>query len=175
MAMLRSCLLAAAGLLAVACSSAPPSNPDAPSEPLRVGYVDYRNQTVLELVNTAHTDRLEQYSQVRESASRKVQSNEVMQALVEFLDQNGFPELAQPGRAPAQADERVLWSLELERGGAASHVTYPAGLPADQKRRYGLLWQAFLDTYNSTYSLQAVKVKAGETPFQAPEGAKRKN
>ena len=171
--MLRSTLFAAAGLLLAACSSAP-RQPDGSGEALRVGYIDYRNQTVLELVSTAHTDRLEQYSQIRANASRKVQSDEVMTALVEYLDDNGFGELAQPGPAPFQGDGHSVWSLEIERPGGLSHVTYPIGLPADQKQRYGLLWQTFLDTYNATYSLQAVEMKPGATLFEPPTGPKKR-
>jgi len=165
------CALAFAGL---ACQSNAPAGEAKPSPngPLRVGYTDYRSDQVLELVNESHTGRVEQYSKVGESANRKVQSDEIMDALIEHLDEQGFAKLAQPGHSPTKGDGRWLWSIEIERARGPSFVAVPPGLTAAEIKPYIAIKAAFVETYNATYGLQAVKVKAGETPFKAPEPPK---
>jgi hypothetical protein len=170
----RFALASALSLLSLACQSSSSSGEPQPSPngPLRVAYTDYRSAQVLELVNESHTGRVEQYSKTSESANRKVQSDEIVDALIEHLDDEGYTKLSQVGHAPSKGDGRWLWSIEIERTGGSTFVAMPAGLTPEQKTPYRAMWDSFLATYNATYGLQAVKVKAGETPFKAPDPPK---
>lgn len=164
-------LLALLALLAAACTAPASRKPGRTGEPVRVAFIDYRSARRLELVNESHTERLEQYSQVRADASRKVQTDEVMAALVEYLDANGLGERAQVGPAPAvpPSGSGLSMAIEVEVGGATSHVPAYRDMAAGDKERVRVLAAAILDTYNATYSLQAVESRPGETPFETPK------
>jgi hypothetical protein len=168
--------LAALALVAAACTSGGGGR-GAPSagEPVRVAFVDYRTGERMELVNESHTGRLEQYSEVRSDASRKVQTDDVMQGLVEHLVDQGWARFAQPGPAPAGvgAGDTIVTAMELERDGELEHIAGRKGMPPDDKQRMLQLVAAFVDTYNATYSLQAVESKPGELPFEEPVKPRR--
>ena len=70
------------------------------STPARVTFRDYRQGTSFVLVNDAHTDRVELYSKISAEPSTKVASNEVMDALLDFLKTTGFEGQARPGVLP---------------------------------------------------------------------------
>ncbi|HVS11338.1 MAG TPA: hypothetical protein VMS76_15820, partial [Planctomycetota bacterium] len=122
--------------------------------PQRVLLVDYRSNVRLELVNSSHTDPVEQYSAVRADANRKVQSDDVMSGLVEVLRSHGFDELAQAGPAPKRAGEAVLWAMEIEEPRGVSHAVATRSAPKPAQAKLVLLKRAFLEIYNSTYGLQ---------------------
>ncbi len=156
-----------APLLALGCSSSGPKKSDALDR--RAVLFDYRNGQRFELLDEAQHSRIDQYSQVRANANTKIQTVEVMEALAEFLRDSGFDEFARSGPLPAQSVSGVAWALELTEGSKTRHVIgYPAGIDAAGLQRVRNLRMAFLETYNNTYSLQAVEVKPGETPFKAP-------
>jgi hypothetical protein len=165
---LLACLALALGPL-LSCASAPVE-----ARPQRVAFLDYRNGTHLELVNETHTGRVEQYSTVRGDASRKVQTDEVMQGLVEVLRKRGFDSLARPGPAPRASDGQGVMALEIADGERVEHVLGWRGMPADERAELLALTQNFVDLYNETYGLQAVDVKQGDTPFENPVGPTRK-
>lgn len=157
------------------CASSGGSSARADGRALRVTFVDYRTSQRLELVNEAHTSRLEQYSEIRNDAMRKVQSDEVMGALVDYLYDEGFAERATPGPMTPGGGGRLLWGLEIVEGdGEPSHVTETKGLTAAEKQDLRQLSFAFLSTYNATYGAQAVEVQAGQSPFKAPERPTRR-
>lgn len=156
-----------ASLLA-ACQSASAAGDDKPGIPTRISWRDYRVEQLLELVNEAHTDRLEQYSEGREDANRKVQSDEIVAALVEHMRSGKYAAFWQPGPAPTAPDGSSMWSLEIEDQSGTFSLVEHTGLALEDKRARRELRQAFIDTYNLTYSLQAVKVKEGESPFSDP-------
>jgi hypothetical protein len=163
-----ACLALALAPLA-ACASAP-----AEARPQRVAFVDYRNGTHLELVNETHTGRVEQYSEVRADASRKVQTDEVMQGLVEVLRERGFDRQARPGPAPRASDGQAVMALEITDGDRVEHVLGWRGMSADDRAELLALAQNFVALYNETYGLQAVEVREGDTPFENPVGPTRK-
>jgi len=163
---LLACLLL--GLLA-ACTSTPPA-----PRPQRVTYFDLRSGARFELVNETHTGRLEQYSEVRSDAARKVQTDEVMQGLVEVLRDRGFDDQARPGPAPRAGEGESVMALEIEDGDKIEHVLGYRGMPEAELRRLLELRQDFLELYNATYGLQAVEQREGESPFQNPVGPTRK-
>lgn len=170
--MLRFLFAATVGLLACACSSTPSAS-GAPDDPWRVSLYDYRTQKRFELVNEAHTARVDQYSQMRNSADRKVQTNEIMDELVGWLEEHGFSQLAQPGRAPEQGGSEAVWSMELEGASGARFVLVRKTTPPADHQVCRDLKTGFLQIYNATYAGQAIQLKEGESPFLAPEPPKR--
>jgi len=164
-------LLGLAALLAPACTSAPSSEKGAAmvgseGTPLRVAYISYRNGQRIELVNEAHTDRVEQYSKVRTSADRKVQTNDVMSGLVEVLYQYGYGKYELPGPAPDEGGGRWAWAIEMEGANGVNHVLAGPGLTKEEQEDLIRYAAAIVDTYNATYGLQAVELAPGESPFQ---------
>lgn len=163
-----SALSLVVGLTVAACSS--PAARRAPGADRQVALHDYRNRVRFQLLDDSSHSRVEQYSQLRADANTKVLTAEVMDALTEYLRGNGFDEFALPGALPEQATQGVAWGLEFREGAGVRYVLgYPPGLTTDQQQRVRNLRVAFLETYNHTYSLQAVEVKPGESPFKAPE------
>ena len=160
-------------LCACASSSSSGAGEDGPGTPLRVTYIHYKSGQRLELVNEAHTGRLEQYSAVRADASRKVQTNDVMNGLVEVLMENGFEERAQAGSAPADAGV-MSWALEIEDDQSLRHMGPVRGVSPEDYKQQLRLAAAFVDTYNATYGLQAVELKQDSTFFQTPTSKSRK-
>lgn len=172
--MLRLLAICTTLFVATACQSADTAKATKPSAngAVFVAYTDYRSSQRLELVNESHTSRVDQYSKVGTNANRKVQSDEIVDALVEHFDQKGFGKLAQQGHAPEQGNGRWLWSIELETAKGLSFIARPSGISVEEQAPYRDIAQAFIATYNSTYGLQAVKVNPGETPFKAPDPPK---
>jgi hypothetical protein len=163
--------------LALACSSPSPDEAGADGPALRVTYLSYTTGQRLELVSEGHTSRLEQYSEVRADASRKVQTNEIMVGLVEILDDYGFGDYAVDGPLPpagigggaSGGAGAYTWALEVEGPDGTRHVLAHPGLTPEAARDLQRYMLAFVDTYNATYGLQAVESAPGEDVFKTPE------
>ncbi|MBM3988333.1 MAG: hypothetical protein FJ294_10320 [Planctomycetes bacterium] len=152
------------------CSSAPKADQTAPT---RIGLYDFRSQRRFELVNEAHTARLDQYSKVRENADRKVQSNEIVAELTGWLETEGFGALAREGPSPSRGATDAVWALEVEREGKPRHLVVSKSTSPADYARCRKLKDGFLDIYNATYAGQATQTKQGESPFLAPEPPSR--
>lgn len=162
-------LLACVPALATGCASAGDSAADPGSyEPVRITFRQYKNGVVFELVNEAHTDRVELYSQVRETADRKVTTDEVADELLHHFDDLHWKRYAAPGPAP-ESLEGALFALEVERDGQIEHVIEHAGEETATRTDLRLMIQGFLNIYNATWGAQAMKVEPGEDPFKRPE------
>jgi len=157
------CVLAS-GLLA-ACASTGETPEDAHAAVL-VRLEDFRTGDRFELASESHTDRVKYYSGERHDAARKVQSDEIMTALVSELDHQGYGAHARTGRAPdVAATDVIRWGLEIESSSAQTHWLVGTGSqPAD--------WQAFqkcrdtfLQLYNITVSYQSVQNDNGKSYF----------
>jgi hypothetical protein len=140
---------------------------------------DFRTGERFELASESHTDRLAYYSDSRHDAARKVQTDEIMSALVGELARQGYEGRARAGRAPAiGASDVIRWGLEVQDGEVQSHWLVGSGsAPAD--------WQAFqkcrdlfLQLYNITVSYQTVQNDEGKSYFdeqkRAAAGQKRR-
>jgi hypothetical protein len=158
--------------LALAACSSPSSDEEGKEGPsLRVTYLSYTTGQRLELVSEGHTSRLEQYSEVRADASRKVQTNEIMVGLVEILDDYGFDDYAVDGPLPPLGiggGATSTWALEVDGPDGARHVLAHPGLSPEAARDLQRYMLAFVDTYNATYGLQAVEAAPGEEVFKTP-------
>jgi hypothetical protein len=136
--------------------------------PIQITFVDYRTGATMELVNESHTSKLEQYSTPRSNASRKVQSDELVGQLVEYMDDNGYQKLAVPGDPPYLTGGQFYWTLQIVEPDRRSYVAEGRTTTLADKQRVRAFSQAFLGVYNLTDGWQAVEVAPGEMPFKGP-------
>lgn len=137
---------------------------------IRVTLHDYGAAQRLELASEGHTDRVRYYSEARHDASRKVQTNEVMQALVEELNRQGFARYGVAGRAPSSGSSVISRALEIETDGVTSVWAVGSGSATaiDEKKAFHAAMAQFVDLYNLSASYQTIENPAGRDPFQAP-------
>lgn len=133
---------------------------------------DYGTAQVFELASESHTDRLAYYSKVRNDASRKVQTDEVMELLVDQLDSDGYQRYAQPGRAPSAGGAALSRALEVEAGDVTSHWVIGGGSALEERKAFNTCLETFLGLYNVSASYQTVENPHGHEFFEhAPEAA----
>lgn len=151
-------------LLSSACATGPTRQaaPRSPAQPARVVFRHIERNQTMALVNGAHTDRVELYSQQRRDWSTKVAEDEVMDALIEYLyGPSRFFDHARPGPAPTGG---YLKYGEAQLAGGTFHWAIHANSPLEEKQAF-LRWQTnFLALWDSVAQLQSV---AGEFEFQA--------
>lgn len=156
-------------LWASGCASTGTKGASSGAEPCRIALHEYRAKKSFELVNEAHTGRLEQYSKLSTNFDRKVQTNEIMADLLGWMESEGFRALAVSGSAPTSAaGSDVAWCLEVESPGGTRHLTVQKGIAPDTYAICRTLKAGFLDIYNATFAGQATQTKEGESPFTAP-------
>ncbi len=147
--------LAPLALSAAGCASTSASrSPTFEAQPTAVTFTDNRHAKplVLSLVNELHTSRVDLYSSVRKEASTKVATDEVVDALVEYLSQQGFTRHATPGSAGGRASQ----SLELDLGGRRTHMGIFKGSGKREIEAFCACRDGFIELYNQIYQLQSV-------------------
>lgn len=156
-----TCLIGA--LLSACASSGSASGSDA----LLVTLRDFKSGKRFELASESHTERVDYYSDARQDAARKVQSDEIMVAFAEELERQGLAGHAQPGRAPTSgAGDRISWGLELEQGSTTRHWLIGKGSAPDDWQAFQRCRDTFLQLYNITVSFQAVQNESGKGFFE---------
>ena len=163
--LLVSALLAALAGLG-ACASAGPRG-GAQGDPVRVSFRDYRTGTELALVNESHTDRLDLYSKQRSDASTKVAADEIVDALIEYFEDQGFYRSAREGRAPVRTDEWTQ-AIEVETPDGAKTLLAGRASNASDAETFRESRDAFIAIYNNVYQAQAVEATPGDELFRAP-------
>ncbi len=141
--------------------------------PTRVSFVDYRNGVRMTLVNEAHTDPVELYSELRTNANTKVISNEVMARMVKYFGEEGFNAHALRGYAPAAARGGELQSIEVESPGETLFLATVGGESA-AANAFRECRTAFLQIQEMTMQAQAIKNEGGDVMFKQPEPSKKK-
>jgi hypothetical protein len=172
--------LAIAWLLAAGCAAPTRDGLGATGgSPARVSLQDHRTGGRLTLVNDAHLEhtgvtganaaerRAAYYSTTRRDAATKVTTDEVMDALLDHFDQEGFGSAALAGPAPP-GDAAVSQSLEVVVDGQARHMLGRRGMALEPARTFRTCREAFVALYNQTYQLQSVETRPGEPVFQSP-------
>jgi len=155
------------GLL-TACASSPNSTKESVnSTPARVRFMDYRQGTVFELVNEAHTDRVALYSEVRSNTTTKVTNNEVMSALLDYLDSSGFERHARRGIAP-RTSSTLRWGGEIETGGGSIYMVVDDNSPLDQRKIFLDCYMNHVTLWSNIFQLQRVDAGPDEV-FKKPE------
>lgn len=122
---------------------------------LRVRWRIYASGQDLALASQGAQDRTETYSKAVAiaDAGTKIAPDEVVAALIEYLDDNG-PRF-QPGNAPA-AGGAFTQSIEVDEPGGKRHIAVGKSSPLDDQKRFQECWKAFAAVYNQTYQLQTV-------------------
>ena len=137
------------------------------SAPSRVRFMDYRQGTVFELVNEAHTDRVELYSELRANTETKVTSDEVMDALLEYLQDAGFHGKTRAGSAPRSSDT-YLWGGEIERDGVTKYMIVGDQTSAADRQLFIDCYMNHVTLWSNTFQLQRVDAGPGDV-FKKPE------
>ena len=135
--------------------------------PARVTFRDYRQGTSFVLVNDAHTDRVELYSKISAEPSTKVASNEVMTALLDFLESSGFEEQARPGVAP-RSSTAWRWSGEIETSGRSVFFAVNDKTPTAEKKMFLDCYMNHVQLWSNIFQLQRVEGGRDEV-FKKPE------
>lgn len=155
----------------LACVSPGSSSPDRYSaeEGLagRVTLRDYRSMNELTLVNEAHTDPLEAYTEMRTTASTKVTSNEVFDAMLEYFDDQGWSSFSRNGRAPLIGAGSMRWAIEVESPvGVYQHVAITLETPKSQMEPAVECKAGFIQIFNITQQSQAIENASGGALFE---------
>jgi hypothetical protein len=126
--------------------------------PVRVRYVAYLSQQNLEIVNESHSDPHALYSEKRplHAVQPKVQSDEVVEALVERLSELGGTRHMLPGAAPAAPPSRAAQALELETEDGVRSWVVRESSPEPERKLFRDCVKDFVDLYNATVQYQAV-------------------
>lgn len=158
-------LAAVSAALAAACAAGGAEREDG-SAALLVTLHDFKKDQRFELASESHTDRVEYYSKTRSDAVRKVQTDEVMDAFVDELGRLGFDAHEKSGRAPSARGGVIVYGLEVERGGSASHWLIGSGSAPGEIEAFRSCGKTFLDLYNITLSFQTVENPRGRELFE---------
>jgi hypothetical protein len=148
-------LLAPHGLGLAGCASSSAAAPSGMGRPVRVLVESYRSGQAFELDNETHPDRVDLYSHTRPSAGTKVQTDDVMDAVLERFAALGLFARAEDGRAVAGTG--LLRAIEVETPEGVVHMGYGAATSQEDRHVFEQCFAAFLQVYNATYQLQSVE------------------
>ena len=152
------------------CASCASTQHSAANSPARVKFIDYENNAVIELVNAAHSDRVELYSTPTNQPMRKVADNELMGGLLDYLDDKGFFASASEGLAPASSGNHWIRALEFEGDDRSVHMAIHDASPDEVKIQLYACAKALSQTFNSIYALQSVERADAQTIFDTQNG-----
>ena len=133
---------------------------------IRITLQAYEHDQHFELASESHTDRVAYYSRLRQDAARKVARDEVMDALADELDDQGFADHSQEGRAPSRGGTLISWSFEIGRGERIDHWAIGNGSDVDERLAFHECRNVFVQIYNLTTSFQAIENPDGGHLFK---------
>ena len=145
------------------CSSTGGSSADGGK--VRVTLRDYKGGRSFELVGQSHTNRLEYYSKVRDSAGRKIVPDDIARALVGELEKRGFKKNRKPGRAPSQGGQLLTWGFEVADTSGVDHWVIGRGSDPAETQAFLASHQVFFELYNTVTSYQTVENEKGRSFF----------
>ncbi len=154
------------GLLS-ACASA---GAGGAGDRLRVTLLDFAQGQRFELVSESHTDRVAYYSEERRDGARKVEADDVMQALVTELGRQGFGRYHADGAAPTSGHGVITRSFEVESDAGLQHWAVGGGTEPEERIAFNECVKAFLELYNFTSSYQTVDNEKGHGFFEDSKG-----
>jgi hypothetical protein len=145
-------------------------------EPQAVRFTDFRSNRHLALVNESHTDAAEQYSQQRklEDSMTKIGHDEVVAALLERFESNGFFKVAEEGPAPQAGVGVWVMTLEVERKGGLRHLSLGASSSVKEREVFSHCNADFIQLYSDVLGLQAVQ-QPPDWQSQKPSGVPPKH
>jgi hypothetical protein len=160
------------------------ASPSAQSVPIQgqaaeVRFYDSRTQLEMAIVNDSHLERLGVegtslqnrrltfYSEVRGDTGPKVTTDEMLGALIGYLDKQGFERLSTAGSLPSSDLGSI--SIEITTGPVTRHAYRKKGMSLEDAKSFNELVMAFYQTYNAISQFQAYDGAPGEV-FRSPEG-----
>jgi hypothetical protein len=143
--------------------------------PGRVTFIDYSDFVRLNLVNMAHSDPVEYYSEVRSTASTKITYNEVFAAMIQYFDDQGFSRLSQPGYAPPSGSRETVQALEVETEAGTRFLVYGKRSTEAERKTFRECVVAWQEVFNRTQQAQAVSNTAGGGLFDEERARVNKN
>jgi hypothetical protein len=143
--------------------------------PARVTLMQYRDSMRLNLVNEAHTDPVEYYSDVRSDASTKITSNEYLRAMLDYFDEQGFSKYAQAGYAPRQGSPGELQALEVETEDGVHFLLYDKHATKPALETFVQCVMAWQEVYNRTLQAQAMTNSGRDVRFEKPATRGKQN
>ncbi|MFO1009070.1 MAG: hypothetical protein U1F29_03315 [Planctomycetota bacterium] len=126
--------------------------------PVRVTYLAFASGKKFELVNESHTNPHEYYSKKVpiEQAYVKIQSDEVVQALLDRLKEQGALDKARAGKAPTYPVGSKAQALEYELDGGVRNWLVTDKSPAEERTAFLKCANDFVQLWNATIQMQAV-------------------
>ena len=126
----------------------------------------------LTLANEAAINRVDYYSTMRDEAGVKVGSDEIMNALVEVFDNEGFWDSARLSDAPTATNASeggvpLHGVLTVEANGKKGWITFRKGLTIKELELFQTCSQAFVAIYNNTAGYQRINNPEGEALFNS--------
>lgn len=155
------CALALAACTSAGSNSGRSTGPRSVSVSL-VGY----GPSPFRILSESHTKRVDQYSSVSSSPSTKVQTDEVVVALVEHLEELGFESYSLPGMAPDPDTHGFNRAVEVVDEGAGAWWPLTAAAGPTEVKNFNTAVRDFLDLYNLTAGYQSVENEFGSGYFQ---------
>ncbi len=129
-----------------------------------VSLIDYPQGRRWELRSESHTPPVELYSDSRRNADIKITSDEVLAALVAFMEREGFAAHGRNGSAPTSAPGGAQRAFEIEVAGRTRHFVNLPQAPAETRLAFVQLTRRFLELYNEVQSFQSVEETFGRSP-----------
>lgn len=128
-------------------------------KPVRITFLAYGSGQTFELVNESHTNPHEYYSKkiAIEAAFRKIQSDEVVGAMLDRLKQLGLGQSAMAGAAPKFARGTKAQSFEIETGAGITNWTITERTPVEALKPFVQAKQEFIQVWTATAQMQAVE------------------
>jgi hypothetical protein len=154
--------------LLAACAATPGASVDGVGAPARVTFSELRNGVTMTLVNESHSDPLALYSQVRNRPGPKVTTDEVMAAMLDHFEDEGWGRFASAGAAVAITPE-TYQTLEVDSDGHTTHLLNGPRTPEEARGAFRRCLLAFLQVQELTQQNQAVSNSRGTGIFRDPK------
>ena len=163
-------LLALVAIFASACAGPGKNMAESDYPEMLVSLRDFRDKasgTVFELANAPYAET----HQANPNADQRIQTGELLGALIDYFGDEGFWDYARPGRGPLtlkeEAGEYLHSVLEVKQGSQHGWITFRKGLSKDELTLFGEQYKLFLALFNETSGYRAVENVNGANIFRS--------
>ena len=163
-------LLALTAIFVSSCAGPGKSMAESEYPDMLVSLRDFRDNasgTVFELANAAYAES----NGADPRADQRIQSSELLGALIDYYGEEGFWDYARPGRGPLtltqEAGESLHSVLEVKQGLQHGWITFRKGLTKDELTRFGEQYKLFLALFNETSGYRTVENVNGANIFRS--------
>jgi hypothetical protein len=153
-------LLALAAIFVSACAGPGKTMAESDYPEMLVSLRDFRdnaNGTIFELANKTYTES----HQANPNADQRIQTGELLGALIDYYGDEGFWEYSRPGQGPLtlmeEAGEYLHSVLEVKQGSKHGWITFRKGLTKEELTLFGEPYKLFLALFNETSGYRSVQ------------------